>query len=234
MDIQEIPNNDKKIHISKMKMTCDDRGDIPSPLPPYNSAILIYGQPGSGKTNLWLNMITKRGKFYNRKFDRVMVFSPSLHTIEREIKLPNEQIFNDVDYREVRDELNYLKEMVSQNKNYRTLFVFDDVMSSITQDIPEFLRMLGNRRHHGLTVMIITQVYNKIPMQLRKMISHFIFFKQPKQEQESIYRDLINLKREQYYDLLKYVYDKQYQFLYFDKDKGKYYKNFNELKFKSL
>lgn len=229
MDIKEIINNDKRLNISHMKMSCDDRGNIPKPLPPYNSAILIYGQPRSGKTNLWLNMITKKGQFYNKKFDRVLLFSPSLHTVERKIRLPEEQIFNDLDYSELQNELDFLKETVTIDQKFKTLVIFDDVMSSIKNDIPEFLKMLGNRRHYGLTVMIITQVYNRIPLQLRKIFSHFIFFKQPKQEINSIYDDLMNIKKDDYLKILDYIYDKQHNFMFYDKDEGTFYKNFNKL-----
>ena len=32
---------------------------------------MIVGKPGSSKTTLLLNLICKRGKMYNKKFDRV-------------------------------------------------------------------------------------------------------------------------------------------------------------------
>ena len=85
MKIGEIPP-DKKINISKFAFSCDDIDEsIPKPLPQaLNFFLLVAGKAGSGKTTLLLNLLCKRGKNYNRKFDRVYVFSPSLNTIKED------------------------------------------------------------------------------------------------------------------------------------------------------
>ena len=232
MDIIEHKNYDKKLRISKIPMTCDDRGNIPEPLPPYNFAMLIVGRPSSGKTNLIVNLVNKKGKFYNKKFNRVLIFSPSLNTLDTELKLPSEQIFTDISISELNEELNYLKEMLQEDPKYKTLFIFDDMINNFKNDIPEFLKILYNRRHYGLSVIIVSQVYNKLPMQLRKAVSHLILFKPPKQEIESVHRDAIHLKKDDFEKLIKYVYDKKYQFLFIDLNENKYYKNFNKLDLK--
>lgn len=74
---------ENKIVLSKFNFSCDDIDDsIPAPLPQMlNFFLLVNGRPGSGKTSLILNLIAKRGKLYNKKFDRVFVFSPSLVTM---------------------------------------------------------------------------------------------------------------------------------------------------------
>ena len=74
--IKEEENN--TINISKYNFSCDDEDPtIPEPLPRKSFSMLITGRPGSGKTNLLLNLITKRGKCLNRKFDKVYIWSPS-------------------------------------------------------------------------------------------------------------------------------------------------------------
>ena len=79
MNIRETDCDDK-IKISKFNFSCDDIDDsIPKPLPQIlNFFMLVCGRPGSGKTSLILNLICKRGKMFNKKFDKVFVFSPSL------------------------------------------------------------------------------------------------------------------------------------------------------------
>ena len=71
---------DDKIVLSKFKFNCDEVDkSIPDPLPQnLNHFLLIVGKPGSSKTTLLLNLICKRGKMYNKKFDRIYLFSPSL------------------------------------------------------------------------------------------------------------------------------------------------------------
>ena len=71
---------DSSIVLSKFKFNCDEVDkSIPAPLPQnLNHFLLIVGKPGSSKTTLLMNMICKRGKMYNKKFDRIYLFSPSL------------------------------------------------------------------------------------------------------------------------------------------------------------
>ena len=83
MRIREL-GCDESIVLSKFKFNCDEIDkSIPDPLPQnLNHFLMIVGKPGSSKTTLLLNLICKRGKMYNKKFDRVYLFSPSLGTIE--------------------------------------------------------------------------------------------------------------------------------------------------------
>jgi hypothetical protein len=69
-------------------------------VPPQNlnQFMMIVGKPGSSKTALLLNMVCKRGKMYNKKFDRVYLWSPSLGTID-------DCPFNDLPEDQVHQEL---------------------------------------------------------------------------------------------------------------------------------
>ena len=75
---------DPSIKLAKFKFNCDECDkSIPNPLPQnLNHFMMIVGKPGSSKTTLIMNMICKRGKMYNKKYDRIYLFSPSLGTIE--------------------------------------------------------------------------------------------------------------------------------------------------------
>ena len=63
---------ESKICLSKFKFNCDEIDpSVPQPLPQnLNHFMLIVGKPGSSKTTLLLNLICKRGKMYNEKFDK--------------------------------------------------------------------------------------------------------------------------------------------------------------------
>ena len=64
---------DPSIKLAKFKFNCDECDkSIPNPLPQnLNHFMMIVGKPGSSKTTLIMNMICKRGKMYNKKFDRI-------------------------------------------------------------------------------------------------------------------------------------------------------------------
>ena len=95
---------DSNIHLSKFKFNCDEVDpSVPKPLPQnLNHFLLIVGKPGSSKTTLLLNMICKRGKMYNKKFDRVYLFSPSLGSID---DCPFEDLPDDQKYEELSEDI---------------------------------------------------------------------------------------------------------------------------------
>ena len=242
MNIQEI-EPDKKIVLSKFKFSCDDIDDtIPHPLPQMlNFFMLICGRPGSGKTTLILNLICKRGKLYNKKFDKIFVFSPSLMTMKDEpfADLPEDQVATELSEELLEGALADIKDTGD-----KVLFVLDDVVNDIKKvGVQRVLsKMLMNRRHlagegGSASFIITTQVYNKIPAPIRKTASHIIIFHtKNKKELDTIFDELILIPQKDFYEILKYCFDKKNHFLYIDVNKSyenMFHKNFNCLSFRS-
>jgi len=241
MSIIEIPP-EKKIVMKKFGFSCDDIDEsIPKPLPQsLNWFMLICGRPGAGKTSLILNLLAKRGKNYNQKFDKVYVFSPSLGTLKNN---PFEVIPDDQMYTELNNEdlENILEDM--KDSGEKVCFLIDDCVNDIKKSTAlqrTLCKILMNRRHlcgegGSCSVMLTTQVYNKIPAPVRKTASHvFLYHTRNKKELESIFDELILIPKEKYYEILKYTFDKKHNFLYIDIDKEldkMFHKNFNLLKF---
>jgi len=235
---------DNKIVLSKFKFSCDDKDEsIPLPLPQMlNFFLLVNGRPGSGKTSLILNLVAKRGKLYNKKFDRVYVFSPSLITMAKNPfeDLPDNQLHTEL----TEENLTTALEEIS-NSGEKILFILDDVVNDMKKsaEIQNLLsKMLMNRRHlagsGGSTSFIITtQVYNKVPAPIRKTASHIIIYHtKNKKELETIYDELIIIPLKDFYQILKYCFDKKHNFVYIDVDKSydkMFHKNFNALQFNS-
>lgn len=243
MNIRETPA-DEKIKISKFNFSCDDIDEsIPKPLPQVlNFFMLICGRPGSGKTSLILNLICKRGKMFNRKFDKVFVFSPSLMTMKDEPfgELPEEQVNTELTMENFNQALDSIKDT-----GEKILFILDDVVNDMkkTMAIQTLLsKALMNRRHlagagGSVSFIITTQVYNKIPAPIRKTASHIILYHtRNKKEIETIYDELIVLPKEDFYEILKYCFDKRHNFIYIDINKSydkMFHKCFNQLEFNS-
>ena len=243
MNIRETPA-DEKIKISKFNFSCDDVDDtIPKPLPQIlNFFMLVCGRPGSGKTSLILNLICKRGKMFNKKFDKVFVFSPSLMTMNDEPfgELPEDQVHTDLTIDNFQTALDSIA-----NTGEKILFILDDVVNDMkkTMAIQTLLsKALMNRRHltgaGGSTSFIITtQVYNKIPAPIRKTASHIILYHtRNKKEIETIYDELIVLPKDDFFEILKYCFDKRHNFIYIDINKSydkMFHKCFNQLEFNS-
>jgi hypothetical protein len=243
MNIRETPA-DEKIKISKFNFSCDDIDEsIPKPLPQMlNFFMLVCGRPGSGKTSLILNLICKRGKMFNKKFDKVYVFSPSLLTMKDEPfgELPEEQVHTDLTIQNFNKALEDIS-----GTGEKILFILDDVVNDMKKNmaIQTLLsKALMNRRHlagaGGSTSFIITtQVYNKIPAPIRKTASHIILYHtRNKKEIETIYDELIVLPKDDFYEILKYCFDKRHNFIYIDINKSydkMFHKCFNQLEFNS-
>tara|TARA_R110002012_G_scaffold24851_2_gene82603 strand:- start:40 stop:789 length:750 start_codon:yes stop_codon:yes gene_type:complete len=243
MNIRETPADDK-IKISKFNFSCDDIDEtIPKPLPNIlNFFMLVCGRPGSGKTSLILNLICKRGKMYNKKFDKVFVFSPSLMTMKDEPfgELPEEQVHTDLTIENFSQALDAVKDTGEKH-----LFILDDVVNDMKKSmaIQTLLsKALMNRRHlagagGSVSFIITTQVYNKIPAPIRKTASHIILYHtRNKKEIETIYDELIVLPKEDFYEILKYCFDKRHNFIYIDINKSydkMFHKCFNQLEFNS-
>ena len=125
LSIQEIPND--KLHISPIKMAND--GIIPnveSPLPNnYGFFMMIVGKPNSGKSTLWLNLITNKEKHnYYKKFDKIYIFSNSLKTITRKIHLPDDRLFDGI------SELEELIESIKGSDD-KVLLIIDDCVTDL-------------------------------------------------------------------------------------------------------
>jgi hypothetical protein len=158
---------DSNIVISKFKFNCDECDkSIPKPLPQnLNHFMMIVGKPGSSKTTLLLNMVCKRGKMYNKKYDRVYLWSPSLGTID-------DCPFNDLPEDQVHEELTEenLEGVLDdiRDTGEKVLFMIDDCVNDMKKEarLEKLLaKVLMNRRHicgagGALSVWITTQVFN--------------------------------------------------------------------------
>ena len=242
MEITEI-EPEKKITLSKIEFSCDDIDEsIPAPLPQQlNFFMLISGKPASGKTSLILNLVCKSNKVYNKKFDRIYVFSPSLITLKDDPfgDLPDEQLFSELTANDLEKVLEDIKDT-----GEKILFIMDDVVNDMKKSgvLTVLNKMLMNRRHlagsgGSCSFIITTQIYNKVPITLRKTATQVILYStKNKKEIDTIFDELILIPKDDYYQILKYCFDKKHNFIYIDINKSHdkmFHKCFNELSFKS-
>ena len=244
MQISEV-EPDKKIVISKVDFVCDLIDEsIPKPLPQtYNHFLILSAPPRSGKSTWIMNCLCKQGKVYNKKFDLVYIVSPSLKTAKEDPFecLPPEQIENEltVDFLE-----RFVNEVSESGK--RVLLLLDDVVNDIRKNkgVDRALaKILYNRRHitadggdeaNGVSVWLTTQAYNRIPLMIRKVATGLIAFKLKNvKEIQSIFDEyVVGLTKDQFIDILKYVYRSPFDFLYINMDQpwdDMYHRNFSQL-----
>ena len=243
--VKEEIEPEKKIVISKVDFSCDliDK-TIPLPLfQNYNSFLILSAPPRSGKSTWIQNCLCKNGKVYNKKFDLVYIVSPSLKTAKQDPFecLPDEQIEQELTV----DFLQRFEEEVKESGK-KVLLILDDVVNDIRKNkgVDKMLaKILYNRRHitadggdeaNGVTVWLTTQSYNRIPLMIRKVANGLIAFKLKNvKEIMSIFDEfVIGLTKDQFMNVLKYVFKSNYDFLFMNFDNPwdeMSHKNFNQL-----
>ena len=121
------------------------------------------------------------------------------------------------------------------DEKYNSLLVLDDVTATLKdRDIQHLLKdLIYNRRHYRLSIMILIQSYNAMPLAIRKTLSHFVAFKpRNKKEYTAIFEELIFLDRDVADRLQRFVFDEPYSFMFVSVDKNQIHKNFDLLSIK--
>lgn len=237
----------KDFKITKFKFSCDDRdkelehANLPAT---YNHYWIITAKPRQGKSTYLMNLIAKQNKAspYNKKFDKVYIFSPSMKTIDDD---PFETIPEDQKFAELNVEnLSRVYEEI-QDSGERVLLILDDVVNDLKdKDTERFLTKIAmNRRHicgknedgdsSGVSMWQTTQIFNRIPRPLRASASHYTMFKTTnKKELDTIFDELILMDKKDFMKLLDFVFDEKFNSLYINTDnefEKMYHKNFHRI-----
>jgi len=218
--------------------------DIPEGISRKNGMIYVLtGSGGSGKSSLLLGQFRRKpnGAYY-RKFDHLYYFCPSVsfesvqnHPFKKHDKVYHELTVDALE--ELLDELKERKEdcgeaMADQEYN---MVIIDDFASDLkNKDILKVLnQMFLKARHLNTSFVLLVQVWNYIPLILRKQVTYATIFKpRSGEEYESIRKELLQMKQEDAEKIFDYCFNEPYQHLDVDAFEGKLYKNFNLLKIK--
>ena len=249
MEIEEL-EPEKKITISKMEYSCDILDEtIPKPLfQNYSSFLILTAPPRSGKSTWITSCLCKTNRVYNKKFDKIFICSPSLRSAKNDPFecIPPEQI-------ETELTLEFLErfEHEVRGSGDRVLLVLDDIVNDIRKNkgVDKMLaKILYNRRHitadggdtaNGVTCWLTSQALNRIPLFIRKVANGIVAFKLKNvKEIMTIFEEfVIGITKQQFMDILKYVYTGNYDFLFMNLDNSYdkiFHKNFNQLVLKGV
>ena len=204
---------------------------IVSPLPDRPFFLAIIGSAGTGKTSMLINLLSSK-QAYRRAFHAVHVVMPphSVASLKNNIFRRHDKMHAELDW----PTLDGVREAVkaSAEKGMSSLLVLDDVTAALKDaDIQRALRdLIYNRRHYRLSILLLVQSYNAAPLSLRKTLSHFLLFKpRNKKESTAIFEELIAMERTEAEALMRYVFDRPYNFLFADTGTGEVYKNFDRI-----
>ncbi len=184
-------------------------------------------------------------KVYSKVFDHIYLFMPN-----NSRKSLKKDPFRKIKHK--YDELNYqnLKEVTEKIDEDRQAYEEADNESKdpnppcnlvIIDDMTVFLKvpaveklltyMILNRRHLRLSIMITVQVYNSLPMPIRKNISSIVLANKPVNSRElnNILEELFAMNKDYAMMVLKYAFQKKFDKLHITLEPLTYYRNLNRL-----
>lgn len=180
---------------------------------------VITAPTESGKSNLVRNFVFK---FYRQYFDEIYIWIASLddareleiltkkYRMVKRIKILTEWIEEDV--------LELYKDLETEEKPPRTLFVVDDMIySNISKHHKNQAidKIMMNGRHANISILLTTQKYTKLNASTRSInLSFLIVFATNINEMKQIAMEHSNnLSEEEMIQLMKEIFKKKYSFL---------------------
>lgn len=189
-------------------------------LPPVPFSALVVGKTASGKSLATFNLLSNP-HLLGGYFDFIILFvgvkpDPDMIKI---LKLPKENIKKDFTIEEVDQMMDKMELAVDKNgfkKCPKTLYLFDDILSrSDFLKSPVFTKMMTTNRHMGLSVILLTQYYKKMPSVARTNCSYYMIFPSNLQELDKISEELTppNMSKKEFIKVAQHATKNKYQFL---------------------
>lgn len=165
-------------------------------IPGFPTTCMAVGEPGSGKTNLLINLLT-REDMWKGFFDRIYLLGPTINSdkLYQHLKIPKSQI--------VTDQKQFIPKLVEwtnqqideverdPEKAPKCLFIFEDITSyyHTAQSSPDFTKCFNAIRHHKATAYANIHKVKALQRTARMSCRHIMVFPVNKTEIFQIYED---------------------------------------------
>lgn len=229
----------KPYKLSIPEFVCDYELKKSPPPQPFNLLtkgyrfICIIGRPQSGKTSLLVSLF-KDKRLLKKTFNNVLLVAPeeSMNSLK-----DGHNVFKDLSEEKFFPSLEHIDEIMEQIKYYRsqdedTCLIIDD-QTAYLKDIQVqkvLSEIVMNRRHLKTTIIILSQIYNKIPLSIRKLINVAIILYRPsKKECEDLFEELFEYDKLTAQKIMHLCWSKPYDMLTVDPVNRLMYHNADEI-----
>jgi KaiC/GvpD/RAD55 family RecA-like ATPase len=194
----------------------------------------IFGKPGSGKTSLCVSsLVSRKPKVYAKAFNHVYVWMPS--SSRKSLRcdpfgaLDPGNLFEDLDLASLSE----VYEKLQENTPETSLIVIDDMSQSLKDhSIRKLLNhIILNRRHLHCSIMIMSQYFNAVPLEMRKNLSSVIIVGRitNKKEYKNLAEEVLHLDKDDMDAVMRYTFQKPHDHLFIRLDSGRMYRNMARL-----
>ena len=236
MKIDEVLNQ-TDLQIKATKQNIDQSLGVPLPFIDKPAVYVVSGGMGSGESTFLNSIMTSGGKglVFKRKFDHIHYSTPA----EVFTSDPNHP-FNDHELTRLHFELTprLLDEIAEdairvKDEGGCSCLILDDWSEELKNKAIEhkLKKLIHKHRHYKLNIILSLISLRSLPRCLRSLIDVFVIFK-PKSQIElgNFSEEVFAFSKKDVETLFEYVYQKPYDFLFYNQRSNKYYRNFNLLK----
>lgn len=218
----------EKGHDPKLKIprfVCDKRlkEGVPAPyhlLVDGFRFIAMTGRPQSGKTSHMLSLFNSK-KCLKKCWNHVILCCPqeSLASLASGdnvfADLHPSQMFTDI------SDIDVIREMIKlfAAEGESSVLIIDDQTARLKSAAVQktLADIIFNRRHYKCSVIILVQIYNSLPLMIRKLINvAMIQYKPSKKEMETICEELLEHNQETALAIGRAVFQQPYDFMLID------------------
>ena len=200
-------------------MNCDDCIDNKLNMYPMiqdafskTSFNVVLGSMGSGKTSLLISLL--RGVF-KKCFHSIYVIMPpnSRASLNNDIfsKLPQEQVYDDLNENILNDIYDKLKE--NSNDGYYSLLIIDDFQNMFKQYEKQLQKIILKMRHIRTTIFLLQQNVKSLPRNLRLIVSNYITFDLGKSQMMDLFDESIQLDKNKFQEIMDLGFQQKYDWL---------------------
>ena len=202
-------------------------------LPELPFYLTIIGKSNSGKTNMLQNMFDFFKKYIKRK--HIFYFCKS------HCDIPGINIYHSINVKDKDGiEINMIDALMKIQKSIKDqgkkspqiLLIFDDFITSsdLNSRRGNISSLFTMARHFNISVVLTSQSYNLIPATIRRMTLYSIIYPiyNCVEKKIMIVENQRNKTEDVFERIYQYATNGQYNFLFIDMKKDRFFKNFKE------
>lgn len=182
--------------------------------------ITIIARPGSGKTSLLISLF-KDKNLMRKVYDNIVLVMPKQSLMSLKAK---DNVFKKLSLEKYYENLENIDQIREQIKYYAqegetTCLILDDVATYLKDGYVQraLSDIVLNRRHFKCSIILLTQIYNKMPLVIRKMINvAVILFRPAKKEMNDMFNELLEYNEDISHQIYNIAFKKPFDQLWID------------------